>query len=200
MRRKTLFLVVVVFVIISGMSAAFIYKDTLLNLFPSKQKQRFMDIGLQISPTTSPVVEAATTLTPQNTENWELYSNTEYGFKFLYPMGYKVEERDPGFIVLTTEGENVPQAGISFDARLNPPYDSFTDADRFIKESLDVSTETGLNNWNIYQGVGKESMVKGIEFLDAITPYKDGVLKAGTIYVSPYKDIFNEVLKSFSLL
>lgn len=40
-------------------------------------------------------------------------------------------------------------------------------------------------------------MIKSIEFKQAITPYKSNAIGLGTINNDPYKNIFEEIVKSF---
>lgn len=155
-------------------------------------KSQIMKLQTVSSPSPTP------TLDP--TADWKTYINEKYGFNFKYPDGYKIEERVPGFVVLTLLNENIPQGGISFDARLRDPYDNLSSAKDNIKTSLAVSREDEIDGWQVYQGMGKEGEIKGIEFRQAIIPYKTGVLEAETIATSSYLSIFDQILSTFKFI
>ena len=130
-------------------------------------------------------------------DGWKVYKSAAYGFTFEYPSGFTVEERVGGFFVITAPGENVPQGGISIDARSQGPFGTYDSALAQIRSSLTISDETGIGDWTVITGVGNEGMTNGIEFKQAVMRYSPGALAVETINVEPYKSIFNDIIASF---
>jgi hypothetical protein len=150
------------------------------------------------TPTVTPNTSAVeSTSTSDLYTDWNTYTNTSYGLSFKYPQDFKVEERVPGFIVITTLTENVPQAGISIDARQQGSYQSLTSAQENINIIYTVSTTGEINGWTTFDVIGKEGMLKDLKFKMALAPYKAGVIEMETIDAEPYRNIFEQVLSTF---
>lgn len=133
------------------------------------------------------------------TIDWETYANDKYGFYFKYPKGYKVEERVDGFFMITSLDENVPQAGISIDARQNGIFKTYEDAVNYYITSLNITEINQQKDLTTLTGIGKEEMTKGIEFQNAIFRYKTGAIGIETINKAPYKNIFKDIVLSFKI-
>jgi hypothetical protein len=162
---------------------------------------------VSVVPTPTPIVKATQTPSPaeakaqEGTANWKTYTNTKYGFSFKYPDGFQVKERASGYFVITTTSENSfngsLQEGISIDARLLGSYANIDSARNTISNSLVVSENKKVSNWEVTQGVGKDGMLKGVEFRQAIIPYKTGVIEVETITNAKYLSIFDQILSTF---
>ena len=166
------------------------------NIFPtSTQTSTPVAIGTptQFVPTDKPTTDP--------TANWKTYTNTQYGFSFKYPVGFEVKENAPGYFVITTTAENAfngsLQEGISIDARLLEPYTSMVNARKSITDSLTITENKEISEWEIYQGIGKDGMLKGVEFRIAISPYKTGAIRLETITNVKFLDIFDQILSTF---
>lgn len=182
--------------VVFGFGGYYLGKNT------SEVKQSTQRTQNQTAPiaTSTPLTTSApdTQNTPsQVTSNWKTYTSSKYGFTFKYPQDYQVEERVDGFFVITVSDGGAPQEGISIDARLQGIYETFEKAQNWINTDLQISQTSQIGNWSIFIGVGKEGMIKNIEFKHAISPYKNGAIGVETINNSPYKDIFEDIVKSF---
>ncbi len=145
-------------------------------------------------PVTKPSV--ATSTQP----GWSVYTSERYRFTFEYPADYRVEERVGGFFVISAPDERVPQSGISVDARSQGPFATYKEALEEVERSLTVSIDTSIGSWRVFTGVGKEGMISGIEFRQAVMRIASGAIVAETINREPYKSIFDDVIRSFKLV
>lgn len=150
----------------------------------------------QSNPSSSPVPTASIDLTA----DWKTYISDKYGFSFKYPGDFKVEERAPGFFVITSPTEHTPQGGISLDARQSGSYQTLEKAQDYINTTFTVSKTETVNDWSVFNGIGKEEMLKGLKFKLAITPYQSGAIEAETIDSEPYSSLFNQILSTFKFL
>ncbi|MBU1104379.1 hypothetical protein KJ664_00570 [Patescibacteria group bacterium] len=157
-----------------------------------------------VQPTASPTqaIVNPTALPTENptidtTTNWKTYTSTTYGLSFKYPQDYKVEERSDGFFVISTQTDNVPQSGISIDARQQGSYQSLAKAQANINTAFTVNGSSEVNGWTTFDVIGKEGMLKDIEFKLAIAPYKTGAIEMETINNEPYRNIFDQILSTF---
>lgn len=131
------------------------------------------------------------------TKGWKMYSNDLLGISFSYPSNYKIEERVPGFLLISNPGENVAQAGISIETRVDSPYDNFTNAQQYMTKSFNLSETKRINQWEVFQGKGKEGMLVGVEFRLAIAPYKAGAIEMETLASGEYVNFFDLILSTF---
>jgi len=136
-------------------------------------------------------------VTPSKETEWQTYTNNKYGFEFKYPSDYKIEERVDGFFVITTQGEQAPQAGISIDARLQGIFETYEKAINYYTTSLELSKDSQGSNLSTFVGIGRDGMIKGIEFQNAVIRYKTGAIGIETVNTEPYKSIFDRVVSSF---
>jgi hypothetical protein len=154
------------------------------------------------SKTNSPIATTPPgSATPDPTSNWKTFVSSSYGFSFKHPDTFEVKENAPGYFVITPTLENAfsgsLEQGISIDARLTGPYSNIDTARQSITEPLIISENVKIYEWEVYQGVGKDGMLKGVEFRMAITPYKTGVIKVETITNAKFLEIFDKVLSTF---
>lgn len=148
----------------------------------------------------TPASSPTPSTTPDPTAEWKTYNDPLGQFSFKYPQNYQVEERSNDFFVITLPDEQAPQAGIMIDARLQGNYESFDRAKETINNSLVVSQRTKMGDWDLFVGVGKEGMIDGVGFKHAISPYKNGAISIETVNTAPYKDIFEDVVRSFRFM
>ena len=78
-KKSLLPLLVSLLVVISLATAAY--------LFSQNQKLQSQLTQLSLSPTPSP----SETLAKEETADWNIYTNTEYGYSFKYPLSWKTE-------------------------------------------------------------------------------------------------------------
>ncbi|OGG57119.1 hypothetical protein A3D71_04605 [Candidatus Kaiserbacteria bacterium RIFCSPHIGHO2_02_FULL_55_20] len=131
---------------------------------------------------------------------WSVYTNKRYNFTFEYPVGYRVEERVGGFFVISAPDERVPQSGISIDIRSQGLFVTYPGALEQVERALTVSSDTNIGDWRVFTGTGKEGMISGIEFKQAVMRIASGAIVAETINREPYKSIFDDVVGSFKLV
>ncbi len=137
------------------------------------------------------------TTTPDSMTNWKTYTYQKYDYSFKYPSNYTVEERAPGFLVITSPEEHVAQGGISIESRLTGPYANYTNSKRMITTTNTISETKTINNWEIFQGIGNDGMLKGVEFRFGIAPYKTGAIEVETLANTQYINIFDQILATF---
>lgn len=137
--------------------------------------------------------------TVNKTSDWKLFSSEKYSFSFKYPDDYQVEERSDGFFVIILPSEKqIPQAGVSIDARgKSPMYNTYNEAEQWINLNNNINQEKIVNNWKIFTMTGKEGMTKGIKFVRAIISYKDGVMSMETIDNQPYNNLIEQIISTF---
>ena len=145
-------------------------------------------------------VNATVSVATSTRPGWNIYTNKRYRFTFEYPEGYRVEERVGGFFVITAPDEHVPQSGISIDMRSQGLYATHAGALEQVEQSLSVSSDRSIGNWRVFTGTGKEGMISGIEFRQAVMRIATGAIVAESINREPYKNIFDEVVGSFKLI
>lgn len=143
------------------------------------------------TPMPSPIASADPTAT------WQTYTSTDYGFTFKYPLDNKVSEKVPGYYVITKQDESVPQAGVSIEARMSGPYEAYDTAKKYFTDSF-INSETSVSGmWEIFQGKGKDGMLKGVEFRSAITKYKTGAIEVEVLANTDYINQFDQILSTF---
>ncbi len=148
----------------------------------------------------TPVSSPTPTATANPTASWKTYTYDKYGYSFKYPSEYTVEERVPGFLVVTSPGETAAQAGISVDSRLQGPHSSYSNAKKVITTTNDLTVSKTASGWEIFQGMGKDGMLKGIEFRFGIAPYKTGAIAVETLANTQYVNVFDQILSTFHFL
>lgn len=151
-------------------------------------------------PETPKVKVAPVPVATSTRPGWSVYTSKRYNFTFEYPADYKVEERVGGFFVISAPDERIPQSGISIDVRSQGSFGTYKEALEQVGRSLTVSIDTNIGDWRVFTGVGKERMISGIEFKQAVMRIASGAIVAGTINREPYKSIFDDVVGSFKLV
>lgn len=137
------------------------------------------------------------TAVPDPTAYWKTYVYGKYGYSFKYPSEYAVEERAPGFVVIVAPEEHVAQSGISIESRLLGHYADYADTKNIITSTNAISETKTLGDWEIFQGTGKDGMLRGVEFRFGIAPYKTGAIEVETLATTPYVKVFDQILSTF---
>lgn len=131
------------------------------------------------------------------TADWKTYTNNLLGFSFKYPQNYRVEERSKGFFVITSPDEHTPQGGISLDTRLEGSYASYSGALAKLSADFTVTRSVRVNDWTVFEAIGKEGMLRDQKFKIALAIYKTGAIGMETLANSPYAGIFEQILATF---
>jgi hypothetical protein len=149
----------------------------------------------QLAQVVQPSIEPSSSV--NSTAGWKTYSNEALGFSFSYPEEYQVEERVPGFLLIVKPSENVAQAGISLETRLNSPYQTYASAQEYIKNTFDLLETKKINQWEVFKAKGKEGMLIGLEFRLAIAPYKTGAIEMDVLENTDYVNNLDQILSTF---
>lgn len=145
----------------------------------------------------TPTPFAQPTATRAIPSNWKTYRYETYEYSFKYPPEFTVEERVPGYLVISAPGEHVAQGGISIDSRINAVDETYEIAKNVITSANTISQTTKIGNWEIFQGTGKDGMLKGVEFRIGIAPYRTGAIRVETLAKSQYANMFDQILSTF---
>ncbi|MBI5457166.1 hypothetical protein HY971_00380 [Candidatus Kaiserbacteria bacterium] len=181
------------------LSAAGAMKVSTINLVLTAMICIFL-VLIVVSSLPKTSVTAPVTISTSTRPGWSVYTSKRYNFTFEYPEGYRVEERVGGFFVISAPDERTPQSGISIDMRSQGLFATYSEALEQVERSLTLSSDMNVGSWRVFTGVGKEGMMSGIEFKQAVMRIASGAVVAETINREPYKSIFNDVVGSFKLV
>jgi hypothetical protein len=184
----TILLTLVVLISLSGLVYFYLQTQSL--------KQQLV-LQTKPTPTISDTPKIQTSPTTDPTANWETYTNKDLHITFQYPDQFVVVEPAPGFLKIKNDNDPVAQAGISIETRGSGPYTTYSEAQSYFQDSFNVTETKNVGMWQIFQGIGKEGMLKGVEFRSGIIEYRGGALEMEVLADTEYIQYFDQILSTF---
>ncbi|MBU3918483.1 hypothetical protein KKC63_01050 [Patescibacteria group bacterium] len=173
------------------------------------------------SPTPSPTESPSPTLEPDETADWKIYTDDEYGFEIKYPNFYYIIDEDFGNVSFRNEKyrEN-PSGGCEFNILIRPNplkknleewlRDNSTEAE-FATDAHEKSGKLYFNSKqaNIEEiNIGREKAIKFYQIGGHPNDWINTLVENG-IYIiemmyfpkcSSELDVFNQILSTFKFI